>query len=158
MADFLGGRLTSDAGVLLLKEVDSRLGLLDAIDEAIPDPRLPLMRVHEQRTMLAHRIFSIALGYENLNDQQTRRTDAAIQVAADVDAEEDIPLTSPSTLCRLENRVLRQTQYRGSLILRSGYCAAPAETMLVIFCRTLPNPKTRFWIIHQTRLLTLGPT
>ena len=73
-ADFLGGRLSSDAGILLLKEVDRRIGLLDAINEAIPDPRDLLMTVHDQRTMLAQRIFSIALGYEDLNDQQTMNT------------------------------------------------------------------------------------
>ena len=76
VADFLGGRLTSDAGGLLLKEVDRRIGLLDAINAEIPDPRDPISTVHEQRTMLAQRIFSIALGYEDLNDQQTMRTDA----------------------------------------------------------------------------------
>ena len=40
-ADFAGGTLTSDAGGLLLREVDRRLGLLDALDRAIPDPRDP---------------------------------------------------------------------------------------------------------------------
>ncbi len=76
--DFLGGRLTSDAGILLLREVDRKIGLLDAINEAIPDPRDPAAITHDQRTMLAQRIFSITLGYEDLNDQQTLRTDAAL--------------------------------------------------------------------------------
>ena len=49
VADFLGGRLTSDAGILLLKEVDRRIGLLDAINDAIPDPREPVTTFHEQR-------------------------------------------------------------------------------------------------------------
>ena len=39
VADFLGGRLTTDAGALLLREVDRRIGLLDSLDKAIPDPR-----------------------------------------------------------------------------------------------------------------------
>jgi hypothetical protein len=124
VADFLGGRLTSDAGILLLREVDRKIGLLDAIDQAIPDPRDPTAVTHDQRTMLAQRIFSIALGYEDLNDQQTMRTDAALQVAAGVDAEEDNPLASPSTLCRLENRVLRQTLVRLSKILVDQFIAS----------------------------------
>ena len=124
VGDFLGGRLTSDAGILLLKEVDRRIGLLDSINEAIPDPRDPLMTVHDQRTMLAQRIFSIALGYEDLNDQQTLRTDAALQVAAGVTPEEDEPMASPSTLCRLENRVLRQTLVRLSKILVDQFIAS----------------------------------
>ncbi len=78
VADFLGSRLTSDPGVLLLREIDQKIGLLDAINAAIPDPHDPRMTVHRQRTMLTQRIFSIALGYEDLNDQQTMRTDAAL--------------------------------------------------------------------------------
>ena len=139
VADFLGGRLTSDAGILLLKEVDQRIGLLDAINDAIPDPRDPLMTVHKQRTMLAQRIFSIALGYEDLNDQQTMRTDAALQVAAGVAPEEDEPMASPSTLCRLENRVLRQTNMRLSKILVDQFIASydsPPEEITLDFDAT----------------------
>jgi hypothetical protein len=49
-ADFKGGHLTSDAGALLLREVDKRLGLIDAINNCIPDPRNPFYTVHSQRT------------------------------------------------------------------------------------------------------------
>ena len=52
-ADFNGGTLTSDAGALLLREVDKRIGLIDAINRCIPDPRNPFYTVHEQKTMLA---------------------------------------------------------------------------------------------------------
>jgi hypothetical protein len=41
IADFTGGRITTDAGALLLREVDNRIGLFDAIDAAIPDPAIP---------------------------------------------------------------------------------------------------------------------
>ncbi len=76
------------------------------------------MTVHRQRTMLTQRIFSIALGYEDLNDQQTMRTDAALQIASGVAPVEDEPMASPSTLCRLENRVLRETLVRLPTIRR----------------------------------------
>jgi len=138
-ADFLGGRLTSDAGILLLREVDRQLGLIDAINAAIPDPRDPGAITHDQRTMLAQRIFSIALGYEDLNDQQTMRTDAALQVAAGVEAEEDHPMASPSTLCRLENRVFRKTLVRLSKILVDQFiasCDAPPEELILDFDAT----------------------
>lgn len=139
VADFLGGRLTSDAGVLLLREVDQKIGLLDAINEAIPDPRDPLMTVHAQRTMLAQRIFSIALGYEDLNDQQTMRIDAALQIASGVAPVEEEPMASPSTLCRLENRVLRQTLVRLSKILVDQFIASydsPPEEITLDFDAT----------------------
>ena len=78
VANFDGGRLTSDAGVVLLREVDRQIGLLDAVNECLPDPRDGRYITHEQREMLAQRIFSLALGYEDLNDQQTLRQFDAI--------------------------------------------------------------------------------
>lgn len=109
VADFRGGRLTSDAGVLLLREVDRQLGLIDAVNDCLPDPRSPPWIIHEQRSMLAQRVFSIALGYEDLNDHQAMRFDPALQTAVGSDPDEDCPLASPSTLCRLENRVNRKS-------------------------------------------------
>jgi hypothetical protein len=108
LADFNGGSLTSDAGAVLLREVDKRIGLLDAINRCIPDPRNPLYTVHQQRTMLAQRIFGIALGYEDLNDHQTLREDPLFQIISDRGIKDDLPLASPPTLCRLENRVDRK--------------------------------------------------
>src|SRR4051812_11838006 len=81
-ADFLGGRLTTDAGALLLREVAEGLGLFDALDDAIPDPRNPVLIVHDQTTLLAQRVTAIALGYEDLNDHQTLRSDPVLQIAA----------------------------------------------------------------------------
>lgn len=117
VADFLGGRLTTDAGSLLLREVDRHIGLMDAINECIPDPRDPRYTIHDQRAMLTQRIVSIALGYEDLNDQQTMRFDPALQATAGCPPEEDQPLASPSTLCRLENRMSRKTLVKLSGVL-----------------------------------------
>ena len=108
-ADFNGGSLTSDAGALLLREVDKHLGLIDTINRCIPDPRNPFYTVHQQRTMLAQRIFGIALGYEDLNDHQGLREDPLFQILSERGIKDDLPLASPPTLCRLENRVDRKT-------------------------------------------------
>ena len=59
-ADFRGGQLTSDGGALLLREEDRALGLIDAINACIVDPRNPFFIAHSQRTLLAQRIFGIA--------------------------------------------------------------------------------------------------
>lgn len=134
VADFDGGRLTTDAGVLLLREADRRIGLLDAINDCIPDPRDPRFTIHLQREMLAQRIFSIALGYEDLNDQQTLRDDPALQIAAEKAPDPDDPLASPSTLCRLENRVGRKALVKMSQVLVEQFLAAhqtpPREIIL----------------------------
>ena len=82
VADFSGGRLTTDAGALLLSEIAEQIGLFDALDAVIPDPRHPVFTIHEQRAMLAQRIIAIALGYEDLNDHQNLRNDPALQIAA----------------------------------------------------------------------------
>ena len=107
-ADFNGGKLTSDAGALLLRELDQRIGLTEAISNCIPDPRHPLYTVHQQKTMLSQRIFGIALGYEDLNDHQSLRNDPLFQIISERGIKEDMPLASPPTLCRLENRVSRK--------------------------------------------------
>ncbi|RPJ23384.1 MAG: IS1380 family transposase [Planctomycetaceae bacterium] len=107
-ADFRGGRLTSDGGAVLLRQVDRWLGLIDAINACIPDPRHRVSTVHSQRTLLAQRIFGIALGYEDLNDHQSLRQDPLFQILSERGVRADLPLASPPTLCRLENRVDRK--------------------------------------------------
>jgi hypothetical protein len=112
VADFRGGRLTTDSGALLLREVERHLGLFDALDRCIPDPRQPELITHEQRALLAQRITAIALGYEDLNDHQHLRDDPALQLAAGRQPTEAEELASPATLCRLENRVDRRALVR----------------------------------------------
>jgi hypothetical protein len=94
VADFNGGRLTSDAGGLLLREADRQLGLIRRLAACIPDPRDPLLTVHDQEAMLAQRIFGIALGYEDLNDHDTLRDDPLFSVLADKSPNEDEPLAA----------------------------------------------------------------
>jgi len=60
--EFSGGDITSDGGVLLLREIDRRLGLLQAIDATIPDPRDPRYIEHSQLSLLRQRIYGICLG------------------------------------------------------------------------------------------------
>jgi hypothetical protein len=139
VADFQGGRLTTDAGALLLREVGDRLGLFDALDHAIPDPRwLPIV-IHDQKTLLAQRITAIALGYEDLNDHQTLRSDPALQLAAGMIPEEGVLLASPPTLCRLENRIDRPSLIRIAEVLVDQFLAAhpePPEHLLLDFDAT----------------------
>src|SRR3954454_22352876 len=97
VADFRGGRLTTDAGALLLRDAERRLGLFDALDAAIPDPRRPELIEHVQRALLAQRITAIALGYEDLNDHHALRGDPALQVVAECAPAPQAILASPST-------------------------------------------------------------
>ena len=106
-AQFTGGDVTSDGGVLLLRQVDKRLGLCKKRSHVIPDPRDSNKITHSQLTLLKQRIYGLALGYEDLNDHDTLRYDPAFQTAVECD---DV-LASDSTLCRLENRQARQVAW-----------------------------------------------
>jgi hypothetical protein len=136
VADFRGGRLTSDAGALLLREVAQKTGLFEAIDAVIPDPRNPVFVIHDQRSMIAQRIVAIALGYEDLNDHQTLRGDPALQLAAGRLPDGELPLASPPTLCRLEHRIERQTLVRIAKVLVDQFIAShdqPPEHLILDF-------------------------
>lgn len=139
VADFNGGRLTTDAGTLLLREVAERIGLFDAFDAAIPDPRNPVFTIHDQRAMIAQRVTAIALGYEDLNDHQTLRADPVLQLAAGKPPEADLTLASPPTLCRLENRVDRKALVKIAAVLVDQFVAAhatPPEHLVLDFDAT----------------------
>ena len=133
VAEFTAGHLTSDAGLVLLREADRQIGLLDAIDAAIPDPRSPERIVHPQRTLLAQRLFGLASGYEDLNDHDTLRHDPLWQAATD-HPDNDSELASSPTLCRLENRIDRPTLIRLATVLVeqfvSSFDTPPAELIL----------------------------
>ena len=103
-AEFSGGEVTSDAGVLLLRQADRLTGLMEAIDRALPDQRDPKLITHSQLSLLRQRVYGLALGYEDLNDHERLRADAAIQTAVDRDTE----LGSRATLCRFEQRSDRE--------------------------------------------------
>lgn len=126
--------MTSDGGLLLLREVDRRLGLISRIDQLIADPRDPLYTAHPQAEMLTSRIFGIAAGYEDSNDHQQLRHDPAFQVAAgrtpaENNYDEDTyPLASPSTISRLENRVDAKT------------CLKLNESLVDIFIESFQEP------------------
>ena len=138
-ARFDGGSLTSDAGALLLREADRRLGVTAALDAVIPDPRNQDLIVHQQLTMLRQRIYGIALGNEDLNDHQGLREDPLMQLATERGIKEDLPLASPPTLCRLENRISRPVLVAMAKVLVENFIAShatPPEELTLDFDAT----------------------
>jgi hypothetical protein len=133
-ADFDGGRLTSDAGGLLLREVDRHLGLTIGLAECIADPRDPAKITHDLRTLLSQRVFGIALGYEDLNDHETLRDDPLFAILAGQRPDPETPLGSPSTLCRFENTITRGSVSRMSEVFVEQFIASfkrpPKELVL----------------------------
>jgi len=102
--NFNGGDVTSDGGVLLLREIDRKLNLTKKVSALILDPRDQRYIDHSTEAMLAQRIYGIALGYEDLNDHTTLRKDPGFQTSVKC----DIDLASASTLSRFENNATRK--------------------------------------------------
>jgi hypothetical protein len=107
-ANFQGGEITSDGGVLLLQQVDRQLGLSEAVARTLDDPRRQASCDHDGLSVLRQRVYALALGYEDLNDHETLRLDLALQTALGRTQE----LASSSTLCRWENRADREAAGR----------------------------------------------
>lgn len=103
-ADFNGGELSSDGGLLLLKEVDRKLGLTKSVAQRLGDERQPGKVAHTVTTMLRQRVMALCAGWEDLNDAEQLRQDSVHQLAAG-----EAQLASAPTLCRFENAQSRRT-------------------------------------------------
>jgi hypothetical protein len=102
-AAFDGGRLTSDAGVLVLAEIERRLGIADRLARCIEDPRSPGRVRHTLADMIRFRTLLIAAGYPDANDCDALRTDPAFKMALGRAPESGADLCSQPSMCRLEN-------------------------------------------------------
>jgi hypothetical protein len=81
VADFSGGTLSSDGGVLLLRQVDRALGLTLHLADCFGDQRHPTFVEHTLQELLAQRIYGEALGDEDLHDHQQLRCDPLLATA-----------------------------------------------------------------------------
>ena len=106
--DFNGGKLTSDGGVLLLELADKNIRLTERINVIIFDPRDQRYINHQQRDLIAQRVFAIAHAYEDVNDHIRLRHDPALLAAVKNTTDEEQPLGSAPTLSRLENRITKK--------------------------------------------------
>lgn len=100
-ADFSGGQITSDAGLLPLRAFDERHQLTRDLAETLSDPRQDDRVRHDSLTLLRQRIYQIVAGYEDANDADRLRHDPLLQIIADQKLGE--ALGSQPTLCRWEN-------------------------------------------------------
>ncbi len=110
--DFDGGQLSSDAGLLLLKEVDQQIGLIQALAAVLPDPRDARYVQHTTEALLRQRIFQIAAGYEDANDSDSLRHDPIVKMVVGHLPQTGAPLASQPTISRFENRPSRGDLYR----------------------------------------------
>jgi len=80
--EFAGGAITSDAGGLLLREVEKRTGIIQQFAACFRDQRKAERIEHRAEELVAQRVYGLALGYEDLNDHQELRRDPLLGVLA----------------------------------------------------------------------------
>lgn len=107
---FDGGTMTSDAGGLLLREVDRKMNLLPRLAGCFLDGRDPERVRHSVSAMVSQRVFALALGYEDLNDHEQLRQDPVLKLLAGADLAP--ALAGKSTLNRLELGTGANTRYK----------------------------------------------
>ena len=100
---FDAGRLTSDGGVLVLAEIERRLGIAERLARCIEDPRAPDRVQHGLAEMIRFRVLLIAAGYADANDCDALRVDPAFKMAVGRLPDSGPDLCSQPTMCRLEN-------------------------------------------------------
>lgn len=138
-ATFDGGMVTSDAGVLFIREIDRQLGLTDALAEAIYDRRDHRYTKHLIQTMISQRTYQIVCGYEDADDSDTLRFDPALKMAVDHLPLEGDDLASQPTISRLENSVTRSDLYRMSEVFVEQFINSyeePPEVIVLDFDHT----------------------
>ena len=133
VADFSGGRLSSDGGVLLLRQLDSSLGLTRSVANCLQDRRNPIFIEHTLPELLAQRILSMALGYEDLNDQDSLRHDPLLAAAAGKTNPEQA-LASAPTLNRIKEQ---QGDLFGERLSSQGLAANQLRLWLSAFAYVL---------------------
>ena len=124
-ADFTGGQMTSDAGVLLLRETERQVGIISDLSRVIRDERHQSYVKHSLNDLLSQRVFQIACGYEDANDSDALRVDPALKAACErLPSEEE--LASQPTFSRLENSIQKTDLYRIAEALLDNFIASYA--------------------------------
>src|SRR5271166_2056201 len=123
---FDGGLLSSDGGVLALREVERRLGVADRLAACVVDPRAPEQITHSLADIIRFRLLMISAGYEDGSDASRLRGDPAFKMAMDLTPSER-ELCSQSTISRLENLPDVRALLRMGRAMVDLYCASFRE-------------------------------
>lgn len=104
---FDGGEVTSDAGVMLLREADRKLGLCELMARKATDPREQGKVLHGVKEMIRERVYAIGLGYEDANDLDLLGSDPALKSACGK-LPSDRDLAGQPTISRPQNSITRK--------------------------------------------------
>ena len=153
--DFYGGNQSSDAGLLLLREAERKLGVCQRIAAAMPDHRDQSRVRHEMVELVTARSFAIACGYKDGNDLNRLRHDPVMKLAVERCPESGSPLASQSTVSRLENAPRKTEAARLTGALVDQFCASVRPGRMEIldiddtFCTAHGGQQLAFWNAHH---------
>lgn len=138
---YTGKDISSDGGLLLLKEVENQIGIISCISKCINDDRDPRYIHHNLGQLLSQRIYQIAAGYEDANDCDELRSDSILKICSDQLPISGNDLASQPTMSRFENSVRRSELYRiaecFALCFINSYASEPE--VIVIDCDDTNN-------------------
>src|ERR1700681_924907 len=153
--DFDGGNQSSDAGLLLLRQAERRLGVCRRLAAAMPDRRDPDRVRHAMFEMVMARVSAIACGHKDAVDLDRLRHDPLMKVAVGRCPETGAPLASQSTISRLENTP-RKTEAAGlaaALLDQFGATVKPGRLEILdiddTFCAAHGAQQLAFWNAHH---------
>src|SRR5271167_1759199 len=150
VTDFSAGHLSSDGGMLLLRQIDEGLGISRSLAGCFSDLRNPLLIEHSLRELIAQRLLGLAAGYEDLNDHHLLRLDPLFAVAVGKEdplgtgrdpQDQGKALASASTLNRLElgnnkntrcHKISANHEAIEDTLLRKGVSCLPKESLEVV--------------------------
>jgi hypothetical protein len=110
--DYTGEKISTDGGLLLLKEVENQINILKDLSACIDDERDQRYIDHTIESLVKQRVYQIAGGYEDANDCNSLRNDAIIKMCSDCLPETNSDLGSQPTMSRFENSIRRTELYR----------------------------------------------
>jgi len=127
--DFNGGNQSSDAGLLLLRGAEKKIGVCARLAGAMRDRRDPIRVRHAMFELVSARVLAIACGYEDGNDLDWLRHDPALKMAVGRCPETGAALASQSTISRFENAPTKQDAARlaKALVDQFTACVTPAH-------------------------------
>ena len=133
LVEFNAPEISSDAGALLLRELDEQLGLTAGLAACLNDERDPARTLHSRHEQTRQRVFQIALGYEDANDAGRLRHDPLLKVACERTPRDPVGLSSQPTLSRFENAVSARALGRALRHFEAAYVQAlPVDQQVVI--------------------------
>src|ERR1700745_1248817 len=153
--NFDGGNQSSDAGLILLRQAEKKVGVCQRLADAMPDRRDPSRIRHEMVELVTARAAAISCGYKDGNDLDRLRDDPMLKIAIGRCPESGEPLPSQSTISRLENAPKKTDAARltGTLVDQFWASVTPSEEEMFdiddAFCTAHGGQQLAFWNAHQ---------